>query len=76
MNLGIGNFTYDDLYSHARLRDLALTFDRFVEEHDAALFARFDAYRHAVQSRAAHGLTTPEESALLIAVGLAVRAFD
>ena len=31
MNLGIGNFTYDDLYSHARLRDLALTFDRFVK---------------------------------------------
>jgi len=48
MNLGIGNFTYDDLYSHARLRDMALTFDRFVEEHDAALFARFDAYRQAV----------------------------
>jgi NADPH-dependent glutamate synthase beta subunit-like oxidoreductase/NAD(P)H-flavin reductase len=66
MNLGIGDFTYDDLYSHPRLRDLALTFDRFVEEHDAALFARFDAYRHAVQSGGTHGLTSPEESALLI----------
>ncbi|HEV7768985.1 MAG TPA: FAD-dependent oxidoreductase [Thermoanaerobaculia bacterium] len=68
MNLGIDGFTYDDLYSYARLRDLALTFDRFIEEHDAALFARFDAYRHAVQSRTDHGLPTPEESALLIAV--------
>ena len=27
MNLGIDDFTYSDLYSHARLRDLALTFD-------------------------------------------------
>src|SRR5688500_370621 len=75
MNLGIGNFTYDDLYSHARLRDMALTFDRFVEEHDAALFARFDAYRQAVQSRTTHGLTTPEESALLIAVGRELALF-
>jgi NADPH-dependent glutamate synthase beta subunit-like oxidoreductase/NAD(P)H-flavin reductase len=75
MNLGIGNFTYSDLYSHPRLRDLALTFDRFVEEHDPALFARFDAYRHAVQSRTTHGLTTPEESALLIAVGRVLALF-
>ncbi len=75
MNLGIDNFTYPDLYSHARLRDLALTFDRFVEGHDAALFARFDAYRHAVQSRTEHGLTMPEESALLIAVGRELALF-
>jgi NADPH-dependent glutamate synthase beta subunit-like oxidoreductase/NAD(P)H-flavin reductase len=75
MNLGIGDFSYDDLYSHARLRDLALTFDRFVEEHDAALFTRFDAYRHAVQSSSAHGLATPEESALLIAVGRELALF-
>jgi NADPH-dependent glutamate synthase beta subunit-like oxidoreductase/NAD(P)H-flavin reductase len=75
MNLGIDNFTYSDLYSHARLRDLALTFDGFVEEHDAALFARFDAYRHAVQSRSEHELTSPEESALLIAVGRELALF-
>jgi NADPH-dependent glutamate synthase beta subunit-like oxidoreductase/NAD(P)H-flavin reductase len=75
MNLGIENFQYSDLYSSARLRDLALTFDRFVEQHDAALFARFDAYRHAVQSRTEHGLSTPEESALLIAAGRELALF-
>src|SRR5688572_3734245 len=76
MNLGIDGYTYDDLYSYARLRDLALTFDRFVEEHDADLFARFDAYRHAVQSGTEHGgLTTPDESALLIAVGQRLAVF-
>ncbi|MFL6245981.1 MAG: FAD-dependent oxidoreductase [Thermoanaerobaculia bacterium] len=76
MNLGIDGFTYDDLYSHPRLRDLALTFDRFVEEHDAALFARFDAYRLAVQNGTPNGgLTTPDESALLIAVGQRLAVF-
>jgi NADPH-dependent glutamate synthase beta subunit-like oxidoreductase/NAD(P)H-flavin reductase len=76
MNLGIDGYTYDDLYSYARLRDLALTFDRFVEEHDAALFARFDAYRLAVQNGTPHGgLTTPDESALLIAAGQKLAVF-
>jgi NADPH-dependent glutamate synthase beta subunit-like oxidoreductase/NAD(P)H-flavin reductase len=75
MNLGIDGFTYDDLHSYPRLRDLALAFDRFVEEHDAPLFARFDAYRHAVQSGAEHRLSAPEESALLIAVGRELSAF-
>jgi NADPH-dependent glutamate synthase beta subunit-like oxidoreductase/NAD(P)H-flavin reductase len=76
MNLGIDGYTYDDLYSYARLRDLALTFDRFVEEQDAALFARFDAYRLAVQNGTANGgLTTPDESALLIAVGQRLAVF-
>jgi NADPH-dependent glutamate synthase beta subunit-like oxidoreductase/NAD(P)H-flavin reductase len=70
MNLGIDGYTYDDLYSYPRLRDLALTFDRSVEQHDAALFARFDAYRLAAQNGIARGgLAEPDESALLIAVG-------
>jgi NADPH-dependent glutamate synthase beta subunit-like oxidoreductase/NAD(P)H-flavin reductase len=76
MNLGIQDFTWQDLHDFQRLGDLALTFDRFVEEHDAALFARFDAYRHAVQSGAEQGgLGAPEESALLIAVGRELAAF-
>ncbi|HYC63048.1 MAG TPA: FAD-dependent oxidoreductase [Thermoanaerobaculia bacterium] len=75
MNLGIGDYQYSDLYSYARLRDLALTFDRFVEEHDPELFARFDKYRRAVQSSTEHGLGTPEESALLIAVGRELSLF-
>ncbi|HEX8619044.1 MAG TPA: hypothetical protein VF911_15780, partial [Thermoanaerobaculia bacterium] len=70
MNLGIESFTYADLSSHERLKELALTFDRVVQEHDAELFAKFDLYRHNVQSGAPNGgLTAPEESALLIAVG-------
>ena len=70
MHLGINGFHYDDLSSYERLGELALTFDRFVEEHDAELFGRFDRYRLSLQSGSAHGsLTAPEESALLIAVG-------
>jgi NADPH-dependent glutamate synthase beta subunit-like oxidoreductase/NAD(P)H-flavin reductase len=76
MQLGIDDYTYADLYSHDRLKDLALTFDRFVEERDTALFARFDAYRHAVQSGTEHGgLPEPEESALLIGVSRELGSF-
>ena len=35
MNLGIDGFEYKDLHDLSRLRDLALAFDRYVEEHDA-----------------------------------------
>ncbi|HEV7238557.1 MAG TPA: FAD-dependent oxidoreductase [Thermoanaerobaculia bacterium] len=70
MNLGIDGFEYKDLRDLSRLRDLALAFDRSVEEHDAELFKRFDAYRNAMQNGVASGgLPSPEESALLIAVG-------
>jgi NADPH-dependent glutamate synthase beta subunit-like oxidoreductase/NAD(P)H-flavin reductase len=70
MNLGIESFSWSDLSSYERLKDLALTFDRFVEEHDAELGSRFDLYRHNVQTGVANGgLTPPDESALLIAVG-------
>src|SRR5215210_3411355 len=64
MNLGIDDFHYADLSDFSRLNDLARAFDRFVEQHDADLFRRFDAYRQSTQS-----LASPEESALLIAVG-------
>ena len=41
-----------------------------LEARDGDLFTRFDTYRHAVQSGTEHGgLTTPEESALLIDAG-------
>ena len=70
MNLGINGFTFDDLATFEKRAELALTFDRFVEEHDAELFRRFDAYRLAMQNGTEHGgLTEPDESALLIAVG-------
>ena len=76
MNLGIADFTWQDLSSFARQKDLALALDRFVDEHDAALFQRFDAYRHAVQSGTpGGGLASPDESALLIAVSRELGAF-
>ena len=76
MKLGIDGFQYADLYDDARLRDLALAFDRFVETRDAALFQRFDAYRFAVQSGiAGGGLTPPDESALLIAASRELALF-
>ena len=69
MNLGIGDFTYGDLYDHRRLNELAAAFDRFVDQHDAELFRRFESYRVAVQSGIAHGgLAEPQEAELLISV--------
>ncbi|HEY0142744.1 MAG TPA: FAD-dependent oxidoreductase [Thermoanaerobaculia bacterium] len=76
MRLGLDGFDWQDLRSHSRLGDLALAFDRFVEENDAALFARFDAYRHGVQSGIARGgLDAPQESALLIEVSRELGSF-
>src|SRR5688572_544054 len=76
MNLGIDAFTYADLNTDAGLTRLSVAFDRYVEEHDSDLFRRFDAYRLAMQSGVANGgLSTAEESALLIAVSRAVGAF-
>ena len=76
MNLGIDNFTWSDLSSHSRLKDLALAFDRLVEAHDEDLFRRFDAYRLAMQNGVeSGGLETPAESALLIAVSRELGAF-
>ncbi|MBV9495004.1 MAG: hypothetical protein JOZ54_12215, partial [Acidobacteria bacterium] len=76
MNLGIAPYSWHDLHNPHRLRDLAGTFDRFVERNDASLYARFDAYRSAMQSGTAHGgLSTPDEAALLIAVATEVGSF-
>ncbi|HET8773871.1 MAG TPA: FAD-dependent oxidoreductase [Thermoanaerobaculia bacterium] len=69
MNLGIDGYTYQDLHDLSRLRDLADTFDRYVEDHDAELFKRFEAYRRD------QNLPSPEESALLIAVGRHLSTF-
>ena len=41
MNLGIEGFTYQDLHDLSRLNELATTFDRYVEDHDAELYKRF-----------------------------------
>ncbi|HKR62217.1 MAG TPA: FAD-dependent oxidoreductase [Thermoanaerobaculia bacterium] len=69
MNLGIPPFTWNDLQDYAGLRDLSAAFDRFVEERDAELFARFAAYR------ANRDLDAPKESELLIAISRHLGAF-
>jgi NADPH-dependent glutamate synthase beta subunit-like oxidoreductase/NAD(P)H-flavin reductase len=70
MNLGIADFTWSDLHDHSRLRDLDRAFLQSVEQHDPALFTRFDAYR-----RDGTSLTEPEESALLIDVSRLLGTF-
>jgi NADPH-dependent glutamate synthase beta subunit-like oxidoreductase/NAD(P)H-flavin reductase len=69
MHLGIEDFTWSDLNDFQRLNDLSAAFDRFVEERDGSLFARFRAYRQN------GGLTPPQESALLIDVSRELGAF-
>jgi NADPH-dependent glutamate synthase beta subunit-like oxidoreductase/NAD(P)H-flavin reductase len=76
VKLGIDPFEYRNLYDTARLEELTRVFDRFVGGNDAALLERFDGYRFAVRSGIAHGgLSTPEESALLIEVSRHLGAF-
>ena len=68
--LGIDGFRFEDLFRVERLEELATRFDRFVEESDPALLARFRAYRER-----AVPLTAPEESALLIELARPLSAF-
>jgi len=76
VKLGIDTFEYRDLYDIPRLEELARTFDRFLGANDAALFARFESYRAAMQGGVAHGgLTEPEESALLVDASRHLGAF-
>ena len=76
MKLGIDGFSYSDLSDHARLAELAQSFDGFLQGEDAALFARFESYRIAMRSGIARGgLTPPEESELLIAASRPLGVF-
>ena len=76
VKLGIEDFEYSHLYDNARLQELALAFDRFLQRSDGALFQRFESYRVGMQSGiAGGGLTKPEESALLIAVSRPLGTF-
>ena len=68
MKLGIEDFEYSHLYDNARLQELALAFDRYLDRSDSPLFQRFESYRIGMQSGIEFGgLTKPEESALLVA---------
>ena len=76
LTLGIAGFRYPDLYDYDRLRDLSHEFDESLRAQSAELFEKFDRYRLAMQSGAAHGgLTPPDESALLIEVSALLGAF-
>ena len=45
LTLGIPDFTYADLYSANRLKDLLDVFDATVKRHDVELYHKFSAYR-------------------------------
>jgi NADPH-dependent glutamate synthase beta subunit-like oxidoreductase/NAD(P)H-flavin reductase len=62
--LGIPGFSYPDLYSPARLRDLAEVFYREVEREDPGLWSQFAAYRDSK----GNGMPAPKVSDLLIAM--------
>ena len=67
IQLGVPGFTYQDLYDISRLEELAARFDQFLAERDSERFERFRGYRDAISAGIEHGgLSTPEESALLI----------
>jgi len=68
---GIPGFSFGDLYKPAGLARLSRRFDEELAAADAALFARFDAYRKA----GGQGLAAPAESELLIAVARHVSSF-
>ena len=69
-------FTFDDLHRPDRLPALSAAFDAALREADAPLFARFDSYRKAERGQGpAHGLSKPQESALLIEVAGQLSAF-
>ena len=42
VKLGIEDFEYSHLYDNARLQELALAFDRYLDRSDAALLQRFE----------------------------------
>ncbi|MDP2902983.1 MAG: FAD-dependent oxidoreductase [Methylovulum sp.] len=71
LTLGIPNFTYPDLYDAGRLKDLLAVFDASVQQHDAALYDRYAAYR---QSQGA-GLSPEKQSDLLVDMGPYVGQF-
>ncbi|HVT04592.1 MAG TPA: FAD-dependent oxidoreductase [Thermoanaerobaculia bacterium] len=70
VKLGIADFQYEDLYSYDRLKALAESFDDFVRTREEGLFSEFDTYRQSAQAGTEHGgVTSPEESRILIEVG-------
>ena len=77
VNLGINGFTYADLYDYGLSATSPMEFDRFVENATRLLRNRFESYRIAMHSGiAAGGPTSPEESALLIAMARELGVFS
>ncbi len=70
MHLHIAPFTFSDLFNPHALKKLSDVFDHTLEQCDASLFARFNAYRTE-----AVVLSDLEESRLLVEVGAHVGSF-
>jgi len=69
--LGIGGFTYADLYEPSRLRDLTLAFDRDAQGQDPDLFEAFQTYRNCQ----GEGLSPERVSDLLVKMAPLVGEF-
>ncbi len=71
LTLGIDGFAYADLYSPERLKALNEVFAQVIQEKDPALFSSFHAYQNNPEQR----LSPPEESELLVQVGVHLSEF-
>ena len=71
IQLGIPGFAWADLFSPAKLEELAAAFDRFFRERSPEGFARFDAYR----SGKGEGMTPEQQSDALLAGAPHLSAF-
>ncbi|HEY1959310.1 MAG TPA: FAD-dependent oxidoreductase [Polyangiaceae bacterium] len=71
IELGIPGFAWADLFSPAKLEELAAAFDRFFRERAPEAFARFDTYRKC----AGEGMTPEAQSDALLAGAPELSAF-
>ena len=74
--LGLPGFTFADLYRVERLPALTHAFHEALAAAQPALASRFEAYRQGERSEGPpHGLSRPEESALLLEVAAELSRF-
>jgi NADPH-dependent glutamate synthase beta subunit-like oxidoreductase/NAD(P)H-flavin reductase len=71
IRLGVPGFSWADLFSPAKLEELAGVFDRFFEERAPAAHARFDAYR----ASKGDGMTPEQQSDALLGAAPELSAF-
>ncbi|MBI3259721.1 MAG: FAD-dependent oxidoreductase [Ignavibacteriae bacterium] len=71
LELGINQFSYNDLYNPFKLCELTLEFDSFYKERSPESFALFEKYRYQKET----GLKKTEISQILIDTSRAVESF-